>query len=401
MHICGVMSYFLAKWLCDNYNINTRIRGVKKMKKKLMALLCAIALLLTLMPAETAEASADVPTLSDTELLVQERQSKTLTVAANGADIKKVTWKTSNPQKATVKSSGKLSATVTGVKKGVLRVAANVTYIQEGKTVTRKIVCRVVVTWGKEAAVFKFNKDKTMVTGITNRDSVTYAVIPDGVTSIGAGVFKECYKLTKVTIPDSVTSIGSYAFYSCFRLKYIRLPDALTSIGDRAFGECRFDVVCIPDGVTRIGAGAFEFCSELTTINIPDGITRIEDRTFRSCWNLKSIRIPDSVTSIGKEAFDNCDSITEIDIPNGVTSIEDCAFSWTHLTQIDIPDSVTRIGPEAFSDCRDLTKVTIPDSVTRIGVGAFHGCDNLAYVTWGGKICDRNDREYAYLWQRL
>lgn len=303
------------------------------MKKKLMALLCAIALLLTLMPAETAEASADVPTLSDTELLVQERQSKTLTVAANGADIKKVTWKTSNPQKATVKSSGKLSATVTGVKKGVLRVAANVTYIQEGKTVTRKIVCRVVVTWGKEAAVFKFNKDKTMVTGITNRDSVTYAVIPDG--------------------------------------------------------------------VTRIGAGAFEFCSELTTINIPDGITRIEDRTFRSCWNLKSIRIPDSVTSIGKEAFDNCDSITEIDIPNGVTSIEDCAFSWTHLTQIDIPDSVTRIGPEAFSDCRDLTKVTIPDSVTRIGVGAFHGCDNLAYVTWGGKICDRNDREYAYLWQRL
>ena len=43
-------------------------------------------------------------------------------------------------------------------------------------------------------------------------------VIPDGVTSIGSGVFSECINLTTITIPDSVTSIGDWAFYGCENL---------------------------------------------------------------------------------------------------------------------------------------------------------------------------------------
>jgi hypothetical protein len=43
-------------------------------------------------------------------------------------------------------------------------------------------------------------------------------VIPDGVTSIGSGVFSECINLTTITIPDSVTSIGDSAFYECTNL---------------------------------------------------------------------------------------------------------------------------------------------------------------------------------------
>jgi hypothetical protein len=36
--------------------------------------------------------------------------------------------------------------------------------------------------------------------------------IPNGVTSIGARAFWECYSLTSLTIPGSVTNIGDYAF---------------------------------------------------------------------------------------------------------------------------------------------------------------------------------------------
>jgi len=40
-------------------------------------------------------------------------------------------------------------------------------------------------------------------------------VVPDGVTAIGAGAFKECKTLTSVVLPDSVVSIGRNAFASC------------------------------------------------------------------------------------------------------------------------------------------------------------------------------------------
>ncbi|MCD8358187.1 MAG: leucine-rich repeat domain-containing protein [Oscillospiraceae bacterium] len=45
------------------------------------------------------------------------------------------------------------------------------------------------------------------------KDSITAAVIEDGVTSIGSFAFSwDCSSLTSVTIPNSVTTIGSYAF---------------------------------------------------------------------------------------------------------------------------------------------------------------------------------------------
>lgn len=49
--------------------------------------------------------------------------------------------------------------------------------------------------------------------------SITNLTIPDSVTSIGDGAFRECYSLTSVTISDSVTSIGKYAFEYCSNIK--------------------------------------------------------------------------------------------------------------------------------------------------------------------------------------
>lgn len=78
-------------------------------------------------------------------------------------------------------------------------------------------------------------------------------IIPNTVTSIGAGAFDECSGLTSITIPNSVTSIGNYAFQNCTGLKEVisevNNPGAV-SIGYDAFTSTPSDIVLfVPSGL--------------------------------------------------------------------------------------------------------------------------------------------------------
>ncbi len=250
----------------------------------------------------------------------------------------------------------------------------------------------------------------------------TEYTVPDGVTEIGDGAFKNCKTLTKITIPDSVTRIGHNAFSGCTSLTSVTLPfvgDLKTGISrthfgylfgaddftkqnkyvptslktvvltgepiidSNAFSGCTgLTSVTIPNSVTSIGASAFSGCTGLTSVTIPDSVTSIGSKAFSGCTGLTSITIPDSVTSIDASAFKGCTGLTSVTIPNSVTSIGSSAFEGcTGLTSITIPNSVTSIGSFAFEGCTGLTSITIPGSVTNIGVSAFSGCKKLKSVT--------------------
>ncbi len=55
---------------------------------------------------------------------------------------------------------------------------------------------------------------RLLLNGVVIKD----LIIPDGVTYIGVGAFRECNDLTSVIIPNGVTSIGGWAFYGCSNL---------------------------------------------------------------------------------------------------------------------------------------------------------------------------------------
>lgn len=110
--------------------------------------------------------------------------------------------------------------------------------------------------------------------------SLTSAIIPKGVTSIGDGAFEGCSHLTSAVIPEGVTSIGDYVFYGCSRLTSVVIPKSVTSIGSYTFYECgELTSVVIPEGVTSIGSYAF-LSSGLTSVVIPDGVTSIGHRAL-------------------------------------------------------------------------------------------------------------------------
>ena len=144
-----------------------------------------------------------------------------------------------------------------------------------------------------------------------NNDKITFVIIPDSITSIGAGAFEGCASLTGVVIPNSVTSIGDSAFERCASLTSVVIPDSVISIGARAFSRCdRLTSVEIGNSVTSIGDYAFYNCDRLTSIKIQNSVTSIGISSFYNCSRLTRIVIPTSVTSIGNYAFSSCDKLT-------------------------------------------------------------------------------------------
>ena len=94
-------------------------------------------------------------------------------------------------------------------------------------------------------------------------------IIPNGVTTIGNGIFQFNNSITSVVIPDSVTTIGDNAFDQCESLKTVTFGtnSQLTTIGGSAFSFCpMIESISISDSVTSIGKNAFYYCNSLSTV---------------------------------------------------------------------------------------------------------------------------------------
>ena len=148
--------------------------------------------------------------------------------------------------------------------------------------------------------------------------------IPQSVTSIGDSAFAGCHNLDSVTIKDAATSIGSWAFDECYKLTTLSLGKNITTIGDYAFLDCHtLDNVTIPPSVTSIGKSAFYRCYALTTLSLGENIEKIGSYAFAECGHLTNVTIPEKVKTIEPYTFGWCTSLKYITLPAGLTSFKD------------------------------------------------------------------------------
>lgn len=154
-----------------------------------------------------------------------------------------------------------------------------------------------------------------------NIHSVT---IPQSVTSIGDYAFSHCEKMDSLTIKDATTSIGPWAFDECYKLTTLSLGKNITTIGDYAFLDCHMlDNVTIPPSVTSIGKGAFYRCYKLTTLSLGENIEKIGSYAFADCKHLTNVTIPEKVKTIEPYTFGWCLDLKYITLPAGLTSFKD------------------------------------------------------------------------------
>ena len=109
--------------------------------------------------------------------------------------------------------------------------------------------------------------------------------IPQSVTSIGNDAFGQCHDLQSLTIKDAATSIGHRAFLGCTSLATISLGENIKTIGYSAFNSCtsiNLTNVTIPENVTTIRPGTFDYCTHLEYIMLPAGLTSFQD-SLKGC----------------------------------------------------------------------------------------------------------------------
>jgi hypothetical protein len=123
-------------------------------------------------------------------------------------------------------------------------------------------------------------------------NTLTSVIIPEGVTSLGQGVFFMCPNLTRVEVPSTVTSISLYAFQQC-----PQLTEVIVAPGNPAF-EAAGAIL-----YTK-GKGTLLQCSTAVTGNLvlPASVTAIANSAFWGC-RLTSLSFPGTVTSLHASAF--------------------------------------------------------------------------------------------------
>ena len=161
----------------------------------------------------------------------------------------------------------------------------------------KKVICKAIDKYGNEACVlFLIRLDpqvgscgeqltwemnaagKLTVTGAGAMDNYTW-IEEDQWQSVDSPWMAALYNeyapeeydynhIKEISLPEGLTCIGGGAFRNLNSVREIEIPKTVTKIGAFAFSNCQaLEKVAIPAGVTSIEMNAFSGCSSLTTVS--------------------------------------------------------------------------------------------------------------------------------------
>ena len=151
----------------------------------------------------------------------------------------------------------------------------------------------------------------------------TEVKIPEGVTRIGAEVFKinaswdKKNSIRSVVLPESLEVIEESAFEGMKNLHAIVIPAGVRTIGKKAFYGTGLESITFNSGLQTIGEGAFSN-TPLVAVKLPATVTDIGMEAFKSCGKLRDLYIPGGKVNLGKEILGTYDTGSAWGRPSGV-----------------------------------------------------------------------------------
>ena len=278
---------------------------------------------------------------------------------------------------------------------------------------------------------------------------VKKVILPDTVTYIADEAFyddddwsSQTYsELREIVLPQSLKTIGERAFYNNAYLQKIEIPASVTEIGEGAFAACtnlssivfKGENTFLHGGAfgARVGYGVGSFAGKLNELYqnwlyddsasdflvwqgqllaykgtsktpvIPGSVKTIGAEAFWGA-DITGVNIPSGVQEIGSYAFYRCEALTAVDIPGSAALIGDNAFSGCKaLKSLTLHEGLKTLGYSAFRDCEALTSVVLPEGLTECMGCVFNGCEALTQISFPGSLTritlgDIGETEYYY-----
>ena len=261
----------------------------------------------------------------------------------------------------------------------------------------------------------KYNKNGVVIGRIASgafsgNDSIKELIIPETVTEIAQGAFKNMKKLEKITVPFIGKNADADAFYKETESGHDKSVDLERTFayffGTEAYDGGAQIVSDFGDGTAttyyvspyleevtitcnledreayNVPMYAFKDVTIIETVNLEGNIKAIGSNAFNGCHALSKINIPASVENIYSYAFAKTVNLNEgFSIENGsvLKKIYKNAFEGSKLSSLELPATVTEIADMAFKDS-NIKQITLSRDLTVIGAYAFYNCQNLLVV---------------------
>ena len=156
--------------------------------------------------------------------------------------------------------------------------------------------------------------------------------IPESVTFIGASAFRLCKSITSIVIPSGITTLNEDLFSGCDSLSLIVLPEGLKEIKSSAIGSCSgLRELTLPASVTTIAQSAFVYTRNLETLTLlsPTPVANLNTVLEYHDFSVGTIRVPDSSVAAYKQVLAGSAYADKI---QGISSSADLSVTPASLT---------------------------------------------------------------------
>ena len=155
---------------------------------------------------------------------------------------------------------------------------------------------------------------------VATAPKVVDVLIGSSVTKIGKYAFRNLeIGTTEIVLPASLSELGDFCFENS-RIGSITLPDSVSVVGVGVFKDCAFlNTVMLSSGMTTIPMGMFEGCRAIVSVVLPRSVTTVSENAFLNCSAMQNVAVFNTLTAIGNNAFSGCTGLKNLFVLDGST----------------------------------------------------------------------------------